>query len=168
MESLYRFPMDMIRREFWANAILGIGRNIWGIIVGGRGELCELENAVTAIGWGIWFLLPFYDSTVTSFPVFHVMLRNIPNHAWAGIFFVLGIGQILGLGLGRHDARRFWSQFAITVWAAITWMLAMGEWRAVSCLNAGVSVLFALLANWKLGISPSAVREPTRVSKLVE
>lgn len=96
------------REPWWISLLLGL----------------ELASGGTLAVWGA-FSLAFVD--FSALPVYEVLVRWIPGHAWGGMALLVGIVQV---GVAALDFRRMRCCLAVAaslVWSAIAVALFRGE-----------------------------------------
>lgn len=138
-------------------------QRILSLVIHGEVEFAELYGALLALLWGIWFLLPWYDSgNNLKYPAFSNLMNVMDNSWWALLFIGMGMMQIVGLAQKSFWLRRQSSMLAIVVWLFVGLFLAVSDWHAMSCPTALACAVGAAIGYLKIG--HSRVRYEKRLS----
>ena len=134
------------------DAIAAGCRNIWRVIFQSDIEYGELQGAMLALLWGVWFLLPWYDASAHSYPVFHALLGLLNNTYWAAIFISIGILQLCGVASKQYSIRRVGAMMALICWLFVGIFLSWSDWHAMSAPTAWAFAIGAGIGFVKIGI----------------
>lgn len=100
-------------------------------------EYAEFQGAFIAILWGIWFLHPyqvgFLSGVKVVAPVIIVAYSTQWHSAWGFLFVTIGSIQVLGLVTHHYRIRRTGAMLGMMAWLFVALLLALGDWRALSC-----------------------------------
>jgi len=93
-------------------------------------EFAEFQGGLLEVVWAVWLAQPYYD--MPSYPIFHILVRTLPNECWSVFFGVVGLGQLWGLFRYRRLWRRVFSFTAFLLWTFTTFLLALADWHILS------------------------------------
>jgi hypothetical protein len=95
----------------------------------GTPEVIEFKAGVSALSWGLWLLLPG-DMFALYPPFFLAMSKIAPEWAWGAGVAATGLAQIFLSATPNWAWRRFAALHACAMWAFLTTLYLLGEWRA--------------------------------------
>src|SRR3990167_3015420 len=106
-------------------------------------RIVGLYNAVFAVFWGAWLLLPFRTFNVA--PVYHTMSSIAPEWVWGMAYLGIGLFHVRAV-LNRNSRWcKSFSYVAVFIWILLSAMYAHGDYRGLGVI---VYALIALSAVW--------------------